>query len=309
MHRRKHWWASLAGIAVLWVLVAPQGVCADAHGVDGRRAMRHVEHLVAIGPRAAGSRQLEQARKYIEREVAAISLAVERLPFNAATPGGPLPMVNLLVKIPGKAPGDGRPVLITGHYDTKRFLDRDFVGANDGGSSTALLLELARVLSAQRLAFDVWVVFFDGEESIGTWTETDSLYGSRQLAQEMQRSGQLAKIRTLINVDMVGDRDLQLVDEYYSHRALRQLAREVAVAMGKPRLFGDGLMAVEDDHLPFVQRGVPALNLIDFDFGPGNRYWHTAEDSLDKLSAESFQTVGSLVLGILKRLESSPALP
>lgn len=291
---------ALCAVGYLCLLVptaVTQGI-----SVDGARALRHVEKLVALGPRAAGSRQLEQARSYIEAQVAATGLQAVRQNFNAATPGGPLPMANLLVKIPGRTSGKGKRVLITGHYDTKRFLDRNFVGANDGGSSTALLLELVRVLSAQRPAIEVWIVFFDGEEAIGTWSDTDSLYGSRHLAREMQQAGKLTEIRALINVDMVGDRDLQLLDEYYSDPQLRQYAREVARSLGKPGLMMNETLAIEDDHLPFARRGVPTLNLIDFSYGPGNRYWHTAEDSLDKLSPESLQTVGKLVLGILSRL-------
>lgn len=277
---------------------------ANTRRVDGAKALRHVEQLVALGPRAAGSRQLEQARRYLESAIAATGLRTERQPFTASTPGGPLAMTNLLVKIPVQGKPSAKRVLLTGHYDTKRFLDRNFVGANDGGSSAALLLELTRVLAVHRPGMEVWVVFFDGEEAIGMWSDTDSLYGSRHLARQFQQSGELSKVRALINVDMIGDRDLQLLDEYYSDAGLRQMAREVSVAMGMPRLIGRELMAVEDDHLPFVRRGVPSLNLIDFEYGPGNRYWHTEEDSLDKLSAESLATVGNLVLGILKRLEA-----
>ncbi|MCW5964494.1 MAG: M28 family peptidase [Bryobacterales bacterium] len=293
--------------SLLSVGIALLALCVELSGVDGAQAMRHVEKLVAIGPRAAGSKQLEAARRYIEAQIAATGLQVERQPFAAATPGGPLQMANLLVKIPIRGSNSAQRVLISGHYDTKRFLDRNFVGANDGGSSTALLLELARVLSKSPPLLEVWIVFFDGEEAIGTWSDTDSLYGSRHLAQHMQLTGELAKVRALINVDMVGDRDLQLLDEYYSDARLRTLAREVAGAMGKPRLFTAQSFAIEDDHVPFVRRGVPALNLIDFDYGPGNRYWHTDQDSLDKLSAESFATVGRLVLGILSRLEQETA--
>jgi glutaminyl-peptide cyclotransferase len=295
--------ASWSAVLVLFVVLS---LCpaAFAQAVDGARAMRHVEHLVALGPRAPGSKAIEEARKYIEQQVASFGLRAERQPFVAETPGGGLPMVNLLVKIEGRNQPPRQRVLLSGHYDTKRFLDRNFVGANDGGSSTALLLEFARVLSLARPGLDVWVVFFDGEEAIGTWSDSDSLYGSRHLAREMQRSGELSAVRALINVDMIGDRDLQLVSEYYSDRRLLQMAREVAAALGKPSLFGRDVLAIEDDHVPFVRRGVPSLNLIDFDYGPGNRYWHTEEDSLDKLSPDSFRTVGALVLGILKRLDA-----
>lgn len=273
--------------------------------VDGTRAMKHVDSLVAMGPRAPGSKAIEVARQYIQQEVATLGLRAERQPFLADTPGGKLPMANLLVKIDGRGKGPRQRVLLTGHYDTKRFLDRNFSGANDGGSSTALLLELARVLGHAAAMHDVWIVFFDGEEAIGMWSDTDSLYGSRHLARAMQRSGELESVRALINVDMIGDRDLQLVSEYYSDRQLLRIAHEVATALGKPSLFGRDVLAIEDDHVPFVRRGVRSLNLIDFEYGPNNRYWHTDEDSLDKLSAESFRTVGNLVLGIVKRLDAA----
>jgi glutaminyl-peptide cyclotransferase len=287
-------------LAFLPALLSPAALALQ---LDGGRAMKHAERLVAMGPRAPGSKAIEQARRYIQQQIASLGLHAERQQFIAATPGGGLPMVNLIVKIEGRSKGERQRVLVTGHYDTKRFLDRNFVGANDGGSSTALLLELAREFSRKPAMHDVWIVFFDGEEAIGMWSDTDSLYGSRHLAREMQRSGELANVRAVINVDMIGDRELQLVSEYYSDRQLLLIAREVASVLGKPTLFSRDVLAIEDDHVPFVRRGVPSLNLIDFEYGPGNRYWHTEHDSLDKLSGDSLRTVGNLVLGIVKRLD------
>lgn len=277
----------------------------QAPRIDGARAMRDVEALVAIGPRSSGSRNIETARLYIEKQIEAAGLSVSRQSFNAQTPAGALPMTNLIVRIPGSGNTSSR-VLLTGHYDTKRYLDRNFTGANDGGSSTALLLEFARILARKPPRLDVWIVFFDGEEATGVWTDTDSLYGSRHLAHELRRTEELSQVRALINVDMIGDRDLQLANEYYSHPRLKDLARETARAMGKARLFDRQEMAVEDDHLPFARLGVPTLNLIDFSYGPDHSYWHSEEDTVDKLAAASFVTVGELVLGILERLEAEP---
>lgn len=291
----------VAALCLLTILLPAQsGV------VDGARALRDVEAVVKIGPRPSGSAQIEKTRVYIEKQVTAAGLRVERQSFQAKSPNGNLPLVNLIVKIPaaskGSAPGSGKRVLLTGHYDTKRFLDRTFVGANDGGSSTGLLLELVRVLAKNRPTLETWVVFFDGEEAVGEWTETDSVYGSRYLAADLHKKGELTKIAALINIDMIGDQDLNLVNEYFSDPSLRALAKSVAASIGKPKVFWGPDMPVEDDHVPFARRGVPTLNLIDFFYGPRNAYWHTDQDTMDKLSAESLATVGKLVLGILEKL-------
>jgi Zn-dependent M28 family amino/carboxypeptidase len=277
--------------------------------VDGERAMQHVRRVVAFGPRTSGSPAIESLRGYLRAELTKVGIKVEEQAFSAKTPAGPVPMVNVIAKIPGNT---GRRVLITGHYDTKRMVGMRFVGANDAGSSTALLLELATVLArraseqtAGRQASprdEIWLVFFDGEEAFADWTETDSLYGSRHLASELEKDGQIRSIRALVNLDMIGDRDLRLTLEYNSTAALRELAMEVARAQGHRDLFEGYLAAIEDDHIPFARRGVPVLNLIDFSYGPEHGYWHTEEDTIDKLAPSSFQVVGDLVLGIVERL-------
>lgn len=274
-----------------------------AGGVDGDRAMAHARKVTAFGPRPSGSPAIERLRTYISGELRASGLSVEEQSFTARTPAGEVPMVNLIAKIPGDP---SHRILLTGHYDTKRIPGVHFVGANDGGSSTALLLELATVLS-QRQAKpesgpEVWIVFFDGEEAVGDWSETDSLYGSRHLAARMEREGQLGSIRALINLDMIGDRDLNLALEYYSTAALRDLAVEVAAAQGHRDLFDSHMSAIEDDHIPFAKLKVPVLNLIDFAYGPRHAWWHTADDTIDKLAPGSFRIVGNLVLGVVDRL-------
>jgi glutaminyl-peptide cyclotransferase len=292
--------------ALLLLLVLAALMSGQTARIDGERAMRVVEDLVRIGPRSAGSEKLEATRRYIEEQAKSVGLTVTRQAFEAATPIGKIPMANLVIRIPGTNNPTGARVLLSGHYDTKRYLDRDFVGANDGGSSTALLLEFAQVLAKKPPKVDVWIVFFDGEEAIGTWTATDSLYGSKHMALELRRTGDVPKIRAVINVDMIGDGDLQLVNEHFSTEKLRNLAHAVAREMGKPELFAAPLMPLDDDHVPFLRLGMPAIDLIDFDYGPQNSYWHTEADTLDKLAASSFVTVGELVLRMLERLESEP---
>jgi Zn-dependent M28 family amino/carboxypeptidase len=223
---------------------------------------------------------------------------VERFTYD--TPLGRHQMQNIIAVPAGREPQ--RPVVISGHYDTK--LLPDFVGANDGGSSTGFLLEMSRVLC--RSQQDVMLVWLDGEEAFKDWTDTDSLYGSRAQAEIWKRNGTASRIRALINVDMIGDRDLELVHEWNSTKWLRELVWKVGRELGYGKHFGENAGAITDDHIPFLQAGIPALDLIDFDYGPFNRYWHTERDTLDKLSAESFQVIGDVLLRVIEVLESKP---
>jgi Zn-dependent M28 family amino/carboxypeptidase len=193
---------------------------------------------------------------------------------------------------------------VGGHYDTKVFREFRFVGANDGGSSTALLLELARALAARPHEYTYWIAFFDGEEARATWTPTDSLYGSRRMAAELARRGQLP--RAVIVADMIGDRDLNIRRESISTPWLTELIWASARRLGQGAHFLPDAIAVEDDHVPFLRAGVPAALLIDFDYRP----WHTAEDTLDKVSARSLQVVGDVLLDALPAIEERlSALP
>ncbi|MGH7307941.1 MAG: M28 family peptidase [Candidatus Rokuibacteriota bacterium] len=257
---------------------------------DGTRALRDVERLVAIGPRPAGSPASARARQYIVTELEKAGLRARVEPFEAQTPHGRLSMANVVGVVPGRRP---EAILVGGHYDTKWFSDIHFVGANDGGSSTALLLELARALQGTNPEYSIWIAFFDGEEARETWTDRDSLYGSRRMAAELRRTGRLP--RAVIVVDMIGDRDLGIRREGFSTPWLTELVWGSAARLGHQAHFLADQLAVEDDHAPFLKAGVPAVLLIDFDFPP----WHTAADTLDKVSARSLQIVGEVVLDAL----------
>jgi len=209
-------------------------------------------------------------------------------------------MKNIIARFPGSS---GRAIAITGHYDTKLFTSFRFVGANDGGSSTGFLLELARVLAGKPRKDDVYLVWFDGEEAFGEWSSTDGVYGSRHLAQKWQADGTARRLKALINVDMIGDRDLEIAKETYSSPELGRLVWKVAADLGCGRRFPNSQLAIEDDHMPFRRIGVPALDLIDFDYGPDHSWWHTEEDTMDKLSAQSFLIVGDVLLETIRRLE------
>lgn len=273
----------------------------SAPSVSGERALNHVRALVALGPRAPGSSGIEKARDYIRRHLRRSRVEVEDVTFDAATPYGTVSMTNLVGRIPGKRTDI---VVLAGHYDTvdtRRI--PGFVGANDGGSSAALLLELARVLARQGNELTIWVVFFDGEEALREWSARDGIYGSRHLAQRWSREGILPRIRAFILVDMIGDSDLLVRREANSTPWLTDLVWDAARDLGYGEHFSDEALVVEDDHVPFVRTGVAAVDLIDFEYGPGNRYWHTREDTPDKLSARSFQIIGEVILETLRRLE------
>jgi hypothetical protein len=273
---------------------APAPPKAERSGFDGAAAFRHVERLVAIGPRPAGSPAAERARAYIVGELRRFGISAQVQPFTADTPHGALRMANIVAIVPGRRPD---VIVVAGHYDTKWFPNFRFVGANDGGSSAALLVELARRLAARPREYTYWVVWFDGEEARETWTARDSLYGSRHMAAELGRSNRLP--RALILVDMIGDRDLNILREASSAPWLTDLVWLSAARLGYGRHFLPDTRAVEDDHVPFLRAGVPAALLIDFDYPP----WHTAADTLDKVSAGSLEIVGAVVLDALPAIE------
>ncbi len=293
MHRRQ---ALIAAVAFAWQ------ACGQVRPGEfsGEAALRHARHAAALGPRPPGSAALEQLRSYIVKELEKLRCELLRDRFTAETPLGPMKMENLIARFAGRS---GRAVAITGHYETKWMPDIRFVGANDGGASTGFLLELARVVSQSGFRNEILIVFFDGEESFGPWSETDGLYGSRHLAARWATDSTLSRLKALINVDMIGDRDLGILREMHSTPWLRELVWRTAAELGLGRHFLDREAWVEDDHVPFLRRGVSAVNLIDFEYGPANSYWHTEQDTPDKLSAESFAVVGRVVLEVLRKLE------
>ena len=287
------WGVALGVVAV--VATAAAGIGAERPTFDGAAALKHIERLVALGPRVAGTPGGVRARAYIVEELKKLKgVQVEVKRFEADTPHGRLAMANVVAVLPGRR---SDVVLLAGHYDTKFFKEFRFVGANDGGSSTALLIELARRLAAGPHDYTYWLVWFDGEEARVTWTERDSLYGSRRLAAELARAKRLP--RAMILVDMIGDRDLVIRREAHSTTWLTDIIWETAARLGHGRHFIRDSMPVEDDHVPFLKLGVPATLLIDFDFPA----WHTADDTLDKVSAESLAVVGGVLLESLPSIE------
>ncbi len=228
--------------------------------------------------------------------------------FSASTPAGLLPMQNLIVRYPGKKDG---VIVIGSHYETNYPLrDLNFVGANDGAATTALLIELGAYLRAHPpMGYSVWLVFFDGEEAIQSWSAADSLYGSRHLAAKWSSNGTLPKIKALLLADMVGDKDLNIDRDANSTPWLLDLLSVAAKNTGHSGSIFKNATQVEDDHIPFVKRGVPSLDIIDLDYGPPTAehpeggFHHTEMDTLDKVSPRSLQTSSDLFLALLPLID------
>lgn len=263
---------------------------------DGNRALEHIRQLVAIGPRVAGTPGAQKARDYFKRQFSILGINVEEQPFDASTPLGQVRMVNLRAFVQGSASG-GR-IIVAGHYDTKRFEEFTFVGANDGGSSAAFLIELGRVLKNRTNAFPIELLFLDGEEAVVEWRGDDHTYGSRYYVQNALKDGSLKDIRALILVDMIGDRDLRIKRESRSTPWLTNLIWRAAREANRPE-FVDESTPIEDDHLPFLEAGVAAVDIIDLDYPA----WHNAGDTIDKVSADSLKAVGDVLMRALPEIE------
>jgi glutaminyl-peptide cyclotransferase len=264
---------------------------------DGTRAFQHLTDVVAIGPRPAGSPGARKTREYITSRLAALGLATVEQAFDAQTPKGVVRMVNLRATIPGK--GQGR-LIIAGHYDTKDIKEFPFVGASDGGSSTAFLIELARALKGRENAMPIELLFLDGEEAVRPdWEGDDNTYGSRHYVAVAKEAGALKDIRAMLLVDMIGDADLQIKRESNSTPWLTDIIWAAARRLKRPE-FVDQSTPISDDHLPFLAAGVPSVDIIDLDYPA----WHTAGDTLDKVSAQSLQVVGDVLLEALAEIEA-----
>jgi Zn-dependent M28 family amino/carboxypeptidase len=287
------------------LLFAPQFLPAQPH-FSGAKALDYARQFVAIGPRWPTSPGHLKAEEFLRNQFKHDQL--EEDTFTANTPIGPVAMRNFIVRFPGKK--DGVIVLAT-HYETNYWLRNiDFVGANDGGSTVGLLMAIGDQLRADVArgktldGYSVWLLFDDGEESIQpTWTTSDSTYGTRHLAAKWQRDGTLSKIKAFILADMIGDKDLDIQRESRSAGWLVDLMTKAATKFGYGHHFFQTEEEVEDDHLPFVERGVPSIDVIDLDYGPNNSYHHTYQDTLDKISARSLTIDGDVFLETIRLID------
>jgi glutaminyl-peptide cyclotransferase len=288
---------SLCLVLALFLQAAP------AVQFDSNRAWEHLRQMISIGPRPSGSPAIEQTRQYIRSQLAASGVAVAEQKWVDDTPAGKVSMVNLIATLPGTRKDR---IVFAGHYDTKRFTQFRFVGASDGGSSAAFVLELARVLKARKNSFTIELLFLDGEEAVNeVWAGTDNTYGSRHYVEAAKRDGTLAGLKALVLLDMIGDRNLQIRRDSNSTPWLTDLVWGAARQQKLNTYFIPESTQVEDDHIPFVKAGVPSVDIIDLDYPQ----WHTPQDTLDAVSARSLQVVGDVVLAALPQIEARLAKP
>jgi glutaminyl-peptide cyclotransferase len=264
---------------------------------DSNRAWEHLRRMVALGPRPAGSPAIENTRKYIKEQLAASGLTAVDQAWDDRTPLGTVHMVNLIATIPGASKNR---LVIAGHYDTKKFREFPFVGANDGGSSAAFLIEFARVLKSRSNALTIEILFLDGEEAVLEWQGNDHTYGSRHYVEVAKRDKSLASLKAMILVDMIGDRDLKIRRDLNSTGWLTNLIWETARSRQLSAYFINDTTQIEDDHEEFLRAGIPAVDIIDLDYPA----WHTAADNLDAVSARSLQVVGDVLLAALPQIET-----
>jgi glutaminyl-peptide cyclotransferase len=291
---------ALASAALLFPGLAGAQADRTLPQFDGNRALQYTSEFVSVGPRWVGSQGHAKAEAFLRRQFARDDL--EKDTFTASTPAGVQQMTNYIVKFPGKKDGI---IVLAGHYETNYPLrDTSYVGANDGGSSTGLLLQLANSFRGKKLdGYSVWLVFFDGEEAFQEWSHADSLYGSRHLAAKWEGDGTLRRIKAFLLADMIGDRDLDIDRDTNSTPWLLDLIHQAASKYGNQSYLFARENTIEDDHLPFVERHVPAADMIDIDYGYNDSYHHTIQDTMDKLSAKSLTIVGEIFLESIQLLD------
>ena len=275
---------------------APPTPTEPAPKINPTRAFQYVKEYVSIGSRKPGSPGHAKAEQYIKSHLAGDNVQVDS--FTATTPVGSFPIHNIIAKFPGKKDGI---IIIAGHYETNYPLPNDFVGANDGGSTTGLLLELANQFRGKpNDGYSIWLLWTDGEEAFVKWSDKDSLYGTKHLAARWKQDGTAAKIKAFILLDMIGDADLDVQRDNNSTPWLSNLVYQAATTLGYQSHFFEQTTAIEDDHIPFAKIGVPVVDIIDIDYGYANAYHHTTQDTLDKLSPKSLQIVGDVVLEMIR---------
>jgi Zn-dependent M28 family amino/carboxypeptidase len=264
---------------------------------DSKRAWKHLQRQVEIGPRPPGSAALNKTREYIASELKAAGIEARVQTFLARTPVGETPMANVVATIPGRRP---ERIVLASHFDTKLFTNIRFVGANDGASSTAALIELGRVLKGRQNEYTIELLFLDGEEAVVEWQGNDNTYGSRHYVLTAQKSGDIGRIKALVLLDMIGDRNLTIRRDPNSTPWLVDIIWAAAARLGHRGTFVSEFLPIEDDHIPFLRAGVPAVDVIDLE----NPTWHTVNDTLEHVSERSLQIVGDVIVAAIPDIEA-----
>jgi glutaminyl-peptide cyclotransferase len=300
-------------LSLLLLLLAATGLQAQAPHFNGPAAYTLTQQLLQVAPkRFNGSPGHLKAEEFIKQHFApeAAKGHVETDTFTTSTPAGLQTMRNYIVRYPGKKDG---VIVLASHYETNYPLrDINFYGANDGAATSALLIEIGAILRAHPPeGYSVWLVFDDGEEAVKEWSNSDSLYGTRHLAAKWATDGTLAKIKAFLVADMCADKDLNIDHDANSTPWLLDMLKVAAKNTGHSNSIFKNETQVNDDHLPFAQRGVPVLDIIDIDYGPHTAsapdgFHHTEQDTLDKISAHSLQVSGDLFLEMIRLINQRP---
>ena len=264
--------------------------------VSGERAFEDLRQQVNFGPRPAGSPANQRTRAFIADQLKAVGLTSSEQTFTADPPAGKVPMANVIATLPGKRP---ERIVLGSHFDTKPQMPFLFLGANDGASSTALLIELARVLKDKPREFTYEFVFFDGEEAYGEDWSTGNTWGSRYYVDAARKAGTLSGVKAMILLDMIGERGVELRQDQNSTGWLNDIFWRTAGRLGHQRTFLAEQTSIDDDHMAFVRAGIPAIDLIDLDYP----HWHEASDTIDKVDARSLKIVGDVVVAALPEVE------
>jgi glutaminyl-peptide cyclotransferase len=269
-------------------------------GFDGAKAYQHVAKIVSFGPRPPASEGIHQVQDYIREQLKSYGCTVGEDDFHASTPVGEVTMKNIIGKAPGTGPGI---ILLLTHYDSLSSV-QNFVGAEDSASSDGVMLEMARLLCGKKEPNSVWIAFLDGEEAFVDWDkDEDHTYGSRELAARMAVSGDLKRVKAVILADMIGQYGLAIPREGNSTKWLSDLVWKTAGHLGYGDVFVSRSETISDDHQPFLSRDVPAVDIIDWDGFQNPKYWHTPQDTLDKVSPRSVAIVGHVILETVNELQ------
>ncbi len=273
---------------------------------DGERTMQYTKEIVALGPRPLGSANHKKVEDYIYSHLKGDT--VEDDAFTADTVEGKFPVRNIIAKYPGTKDGI---IVIASHYDTNYPLrNTSFIGANDGAATSALLLEFAnQIRGKKRDGYSIWLLWTDAEEAMKTWSDTDSVYGTKHLAQKWQQDGTAKQIKALLLADMIGDADLDIDRDTNSTPWVESVVYEAATRLGYQSHFFARNNALSDDHLPFMRIGVPCADIIDIDYGYNNVFHHTVQDTVDKLSVKSLNISGGVILETVRILDKMDPIP
>lgn len=268
--------------------------------VDGKKAMVYTKEIVDFGSRPIGSPAHQKVEEYLKSKLKGDNVELDG--FTAQTAAGQFPMRNIIAKFPGKKDGI---LVLASHYDTNLPLPKTFVGANDGASTSGLLLELANHLRGkQRDGYSVWLVWTDGEEATVKWSASDSLYGSKHLAEKWAADGTAKKVKAFMLLDMIGDANLDIDRDSNSTPWLLDLIERAATTLGYQSHFFQRENTIEDDHVPFAKLGIPVADIIDINYGYNNVFHHTPDDTLDKLSPQSLKMVGDTVMETIRLIDA-----